>query len=183
MELLATLTGSLAVVLSLSSYLMRTHRSLTYAAAAGVLCWALYFAFKGVWTPSVLSALMAVRIAAGVKVVVLSHRTRWQLTLLVWALTSLGAYLTWQGWVSLPSTVATTFLTYTGFHFRYLALRRALLLSELLWFANGCVTESTLGMAAAVGGFGINCGILWWEARNTRLLAGKAAFPPLVGIL
>jgi hypothetical protein len=165
MNWLETLTGTAALLLCCGSYLMRSHRTLTLVAAAGVLMWALHFAAKEIWTPSAMSVLMAIRIAAGAFVIDFKPQARWALTMLALGLTAAGAWWTWQGWVSLPSALATSFLVFAGFHFRYAQLRRALLASEVLWLLNGVVTDSPLGMLAALIGFGLNLRVMHLDRR------------------
>lgn len=169
MTTLITITGVLALFLCVGSYLMRSHRSLTLTCAAGVACWALHFAIQEFWTPALLSTIMAMRIAAGVVVVNLGKRAKWQLTVLALSVTAAGSWLTWQGLVSLPSSMAAAWLAYAGFNLRDKALRRALLLGEALWFTNGWLTHSTLAMTASGLGMLINLFMLIKEEYPTLL--------------
>ncbi len=161
-------SGTAAFTLCVGSYLLRTHRTLTLTAAAGVFCWAIHFAAKGIWTPAVMSLLMSLRVAAGVVVIDLPKKTRWQLTWLVWAFSAVGAALTWNGWVSAPSTCATLFLAWAGLHLPYRPLRFSLLVGECLWFLNGVATNSYPAMIAAVVSFCINLHILWAERHKNE---------------
>jgi hypothetical protein len=163
MTLFGQITGAIALGLGVGSYLMRNRIALTITAALGVLFWAVHFAVQGVRTASLLSVIMAVRIAAGVYVVEFSPTARWSITALAWVVTWAGAYLTWQGWVSVPSTIATTFLAFAGFHLHYTDLRKALLFGEVLWFINGLVAQSELAMIASVVSFCLNLKVLFSE--------------------
>lgn len=178
MTLFGWLTGTAALTLCVGSYLMRSHKGLTLTAALGVLMWAAHFASQGVWTASALSVLMAIRMAAAIYVVNFRLRARWKLTCVAWALTWLCAYVTWQGWVSLPSSLATTFLAYAGFHLHYTELRKALLFGEVLWFINGVAANSPLAMSAAVISFGINLRMLVVEQRASRVALLEPLEPP-----
>lgn len=166
MTLLTTISGSAGLALCVGSYLVRSHKGLTLMAALGVLCWAIHFASQSLWTPAVMGLLMAVRVAAGVVVVDFERATRWWLTFLVWALIAAGAGLTWQGWTSAPSIVATVFLAYAGFHLHYGPLRKALLVGEALWLVNALVTGSMLALVASILAIGINIYVLLAESRK-----------------
>jgi hypothetical protein len=167
-NMIAAIFGGAGLSLCLGSYLLRTHRSLTLAAAAGVLCWAAHFAAKGYWTPAVLSFLMSLRVAAGVYVIHFTSRTRWLATLTAWGLTGVGAWLTWQGWLSAPSTLATIFMAWAGLQLPYSKLRYALLVGEGLWFINGWATDSTLAMLGATGAVALNLYVIAQERTKEK---------------
>lgn len=168
MEIYVTLVGTLAMMLCIGSYLMRSHSTLTWMAAAGVAAWSGHFALQEAWTASALSLLMSARIAAGVKVVKFSTTHRWAATVVGWALTAGAAALTWAGPSSAPSTLASLFTVWAGFHLHYRPLRLALLVAEVLWFLNGWVLHSAVAMAAAVVAAAINITMLWHEGRRAR---------------
>lgn len=158
--MLAHMLGGAALFLCVGSYLMKTHRTLTFTAAAGVMCWALHFAVLGFWTASVLSALMSLRVASAVYVLHMDKAPRWWLTVVAWVLTGAAAWLTWNGWPSVPSTAATLFLAWSGFHLHLTRLRVALLVGEALWFINGYVAGSPVAMTAAALSFALNAHML-----------------------
>ncbi len=167
-------TEALAALLCLGSYCARTHRGITFVAAAGVLCWAAHFALKQAWTPSVLSFVMALRILAGAWVVDMGRTQRWWATGIAALLTAGGAWWTWQGWVSVPSTAATLFTSWVGMHLKLPALRWALLLADGLWLLNGWVVQSYVACGCSLVGMGLNSWMLW-RSRN----AGQSAGPSL----
>lgn len=159
--------GALALGLCVGSYLMRNHRALTLCAAAGVLAWSAYFAVQGFGTATVMCLLMAGRVASGVWVVHWAAPRRWALTLVVWALSLAGAWATWQGWLSVPSTLASLLLAWAGYHLHYQPLRRALLAGELLLFVNGWLTHSGWAMASAALGLAMNVHVILQERKRT----------------
>ncbi len=163
MPLYVTATGWLAMMLCISSYLMRDHRKLTIVAAIGVLTWAAYFLLQAHWTAGVLSVVMALRVAAGLFIARMTLAQRRYATLLGWTVTAAGAMLTWQGVTSVPSTVASLFMVWAGLNLFYRQLRLALLVAEVLWFANGWVLNSNAAMVAAAVSFTINLVIVYCE--------------------
>lgn len=172
-----TATGVLACALSVGSYAAKTHRRLTFTAVAAVLMWALHFGLQRAWTPCVLSVLMSARVAAGAWVIHLSWAQRWWATVAAWALALVAAGLTWKGVTSVPSTLATLFLSWAGMHLDIRQLRWALLVGEGLWFVNGWVVGSPLAMVSAVLAIGLNSWMLWKQLRMLRLSTpeGRAA--------
>lgn len=68
--------------------------------------------------------------------------------------------LTWQGWVSAPSTAATLFLSWSGMHLKLPQLRYALLVGDALWLANGWVTDSWIACLCSVVALGLNSWML-----------------------
>lgn len=168
MNLLAMIFGATGVILTLGSYAMRTHRTLTLCGAAGVLSWAAHFAALGVWTPAVVSFIMSLRVASGVWVVHMPTKTRWWVTAAIGSATVVGAWFTWQGWVSVPSATASLFLAWAGLHLHYAQLRKALVLSELLWFTNGWVTGSSLAMVCALAALALNLTMIFRERNAAR---------------
>ena len=147
---LATVVGWLAMGLGISSYLAKSQRSLTVTAMAGVLAWSLHFGLRQAWTPCALTAIMSLRVAAGVWVVHWSASRRWAATVAAILLSLLGAALTWRGWPSVPATLATVFLSWAGLHLALSPLRWALLVGEALWFVNGWVVGSRIACVCAV---------------------------------
>lgn len=175
MNLLAMIFGAAGVCLTLGSYAMRTHRTLTLCGAAGVLSWAAHFAALGVWTPAVVSFIMSLRVASGVWVVHMPTRTRWWITALIGSATVAAAWFTWQGWVSVPSATASLFLAWAGLHLHYAQLRKALALSETLWFVNGWATGSSLAMVCALAALALNLTMIFRERNAARSAVSSPA--------
>ncbi len=167
------LAGLAATALCVGSYAARTHRGLTFTAALGVALWSVHFALRGAWTPALLSGLMSLRVLAGAWVVHLSERQRLWATALAFALTLTGAALTWQGLVSVPSTLATLFVAWAGFNLHNLPLRKALFVGEGLWLVNGLVTGSAVAAGAAVLALAMNA----WTLRGLLAAQERSGMP------
>lgn len=158
---LESATGALALVLSLSSYALKTHRALTSVAFLAVLCWGAHFWFKGALTPAALALVVSLRIALSLHVVHLSlaQRQRWTAGFLV--VTVLASALTWQGWLSVPSTVATLWLTFIGLNWKGAQLRLGFFVGEGLWLTNAVLVGSLFAVVTSVLATVVNLVALW----------------------
>jgi hypothetical protein len=143
------ITGFLAMGLGIGCYAMKSYRTLTLTAASGVFFLAIHFALRDALTAAAMAGLMSLRIALSLYVIELALKPRLGATLAALTLSLTAAWLTWRGWVSVPSTLATLIAAWAGFNLRDLRLRWALLLSEAFWLMNGLVTGSILATLGA----------------------------------
>lgn len=163
MNVLESSFGFLGLVLCTGSYAARSHKAMAWVCAAGIACWSMHFALKGAATASVLSMASALRIAASVWIVHWSAVGRKAATAAAFAVALGGAYLTWAGWLSVPSLAATLIASWAGMNLGLARLRIALLAVELLWVLNAWVLDSMLALTASLIGIGLN---MWFIART-----------------
>lgn len=164
MLFLTNLIGAIALVSGLSSYFMRSQKMMLSVSSGATVIWALYFLLKGAHTAAALVLIAAVRIALGVFVSNWQPKAKRLLTAVILGVVSLCAYGTWAGSVSLPSTLASLFLTVATLNFHYKSLRYALLFGDVLWLWNGFAVDSVLGVLAAMMGLVINGLVLYKES-------------------
>ena len=151
LEFAEVATGGLALLLSLGSYALKSHKALTGTAAAAVLCWAAHFWTKGALTSSLMALLALSRILLSLWVVHQSPAQRRGWTALFVLLVLAGSLWTWAGWVSLPATLASLWLVVIGLNCKDAPLRWGFLIAEALWLLNAVMVSSVFaGLTATL---------------------------------
>lgn len=165
MPTIINMIGIVALCSGLSSYLLKSHKPMLFVSSGATILWALYFFLKGAHTAAAMVFLASGRIALGAFSVHWSENLRRGVTGAMVALVGYLAYLTWDGPNSLPSTLASLFLTIATLNLKYRGLRYALLVGELLWLWNGIAVGSLLGVTASLLGLAINGVIMLRESK------------------
>jgi hypothetical protein len=141
-SLLAHATGIAALGLSVRALVVRSDRELNRASGLSAILWALNNLTLGAHAAAALSAVAAGRQASTSYAERLGARTRrWGCAIFVAVSAAAGA-LTWEGWTTVPTTVATMIVSYAVFYTSGARLRLIMLASALAWMYNAWALHS-----------------------------------------
>jgi hypothetical protein len=154
------------ITLVCASYFFKTHRALTGSISLGLVAWSVHFLLLGAYTASALAMLSALRVFAGLFVFQLKPTYRRVATVVSLLLSLLVAYLTWQGWKSIPVTVGVLLATIGGYHFEGQALRRWLLGAEMFFLFNALLVGSELALIGSLASIVFVCIACWKHRHN-----------------
>jgi hypothetical protein len=158
-SLFAHATGIAALSLSLRALITRSDRDLNRTTGLSAVLWALNNLLLGAHTAAALSAVAAGRQASTSYAERRGPQIRRQSCGLFIAITVLAGALTWEGWISVPTTAATVLVSYAVFYSRGAQLRLIMLVSAALWMMSAwtlgsweqILANALTAAAAAVG--------------------------------
>ncbi|MCQ8895557.1 YgjV family protein [Limnobacter humi] len=160
LEFAPRLAGALALILNLLGFVVIDERRTKLLLAASSAGWAVQYGFNGVHTGMGIMVLAAIRQALSAYTFHWPFKCRLRLSWFFTALACIVTALTWQGWVSssLP-LVATLIGTWSFFVLSNVGMRKATLVSNLMWGLHGflfnswelCITMLVLTGATVVG--------------------------------
>lgn len=157
----AHISALVGIVLICASYFFKTHKALTSSISLGLVAWSVHFMLLGALTPAALALLSSFRVAVGIFVFRLSAPLKRLSTGLVLLMTFFVAYLTWQGWTSVPVTIGVVLATIGGYHFEGQALRAWLLAAEAFFLYNAFLVGSELAMVGSLASMTFVCVAFW----------------------
>jgi len=149
-EFLVHATGLAALFVNVCALLCRCDVALRrHSVFAGCL-WAINNVLLGAHSAAALTVVSASRTATSASTLERGGAARRNACLVFTALTVAAACLTWGGWVSALTLVASVMSTWSMFYMRGASLRLSMLLASLLWLVNAWHVGSCEQMAANV---------------------------------
>jgi len=168
----AQVSALAGIILICAAYFFKTHRALTCSISLGLVAWSVHFLMLGAYTASALAMLSALRVFAGLFVFRLEPGSRFLATAFSLLLSGVVAYLTWEGWRSIPVTVGVLLATIGGYHFDGQALRGWLLGAETFFLFNALLVGSKLALIGSLASIVFVCIACW---KHWRVSSEKSA--------
>jgi hypothetical protein len=166
-DFLVHATGLAALVINVCALLCRCEIALRRQSVAAGCLWALNNVLIGAHSAAALSVVSASRTATSASTLERSCIARRNSFLFFAALTVAAALLTWNGWTSGVTLVASVMSTYAMFYMRGAALRLSMLFASILWMFNAWQYGSWEQMAANMITGGVAAYGAWSLARRS----------------
>ncbi|OEJ67742.1 YgjV family protein [Magnetovibrio blakemorei] len=142
----ANLVGIVCVALGATWPLYKTRSSLLWAQVAVHGAFSLHFYLLEAFTGSIMNALGGVQ---AISAIPLGTRPGFKIIyLLSLPLIALGAYLTWQGWPSVFSSLALALFSLARYQSTILPLRLLMMLGIVCWTVHDVLVMSIPGLSA-----------------------------------
>jgi len=149
-DLLVHATGVAALLVNVCALLCRCEVALRRRSVFAGFLWAINNVLLGAHSAAALTVVSASRTATSASTLERSCAARRNACLVFAGLTVTASLITWGGWVSAVTLVASVLSTYAMFYMRGVPLRLAMLAASLLWMVNAWQFGSWEQMAANV---------------------------------